>query len=175
MCLTGTLLCQCASGETIVNKSKSKGLDKMLHTLREKKGSDSFAGERTFVLERGVALYVPFATVCFVFALDDKRCTLDTGEPPKRRKKNDGITYAHHVWIPVMSELDAEKPDDQVAWAFSHLTVMQGVLRKSQIEATGWDVWMKALSEVAAKRAASKMVTDSKKVVESDSDDAGSE
>ena len=167
-------MCQCASGETIVNKCKSKGLDKMLHTLREKKGSDSFIGERTFVLERGMALYVPFATVCFVFALDDKRCTLDRGEAPKsRRKKNDGVTYSHHIWIPVMSFLDVEKPDAQVAWAFSQMTVQQGVLRKSQIEDTGFDVWMKALNEVVSKRVAS-VATGDKKEGESDSEDPSS-
>ena len=171
--MTSNLICQCLSGASIVTKGKSMGLEKILSSLREKKGDSSFVSERTFILERGVALYVPFATVCFVFALDDKRCTLETGEDmgaKKKRKKKDDVKYAHHIWIPVMSEFDAKQDCLQVAWTFSQLTVKQSALKKSWVESSGFERWMKMLHAVAEKQAATKDVVETTKVAASDTE-----
>ena len=140
----------------------SKSLDLVLGSLKEKKGPFSFEGETLYVAETGMAIWVPFGMVAFCFALPAARPSMKTpvdvnklakGHRPKRSKADD-MKYASHVWLPIMSELDAGRDGKMVSWAYSFLRSTQSCLSKKYMERSGHDKWMEALGKVATTMAA---------------------
>ena len=158
--LTGSILVATVSGETIVTKGQSKGIEKLLSRLCQKKGENSFVQERLYVCERGCAVFVPLGTVAFLFGLDDNRCSKQTpveASQKKKRRKASDVSCATSIWIPCMSMLDAQNVDPAVvSWSFSQLTISRVQLKPKYIEASGFNSWMETLGVVASSQAKEK-------------------
>ena len=143
-----------------MTKGQSKGIEKLLSRLCQKKGDNSFAQERLYVCERGCAVFVPLGTVAFLFGLDDNRCSKQTpveASQKKKRRKASDVSYATSIWIPCMSMLDAQNVDPAiVSWSFSQLTISRVQLKPKYIEASGFNCWMETLGVVASSQAKEK-------------------
>ena len=132
--LTATLVIAIVRGDTIVTEGTSKGLEKLLTQLCQKKGENFFDSESSYVVERGCGLFVPCGTVAFVFGLHEGRITKQTAVDvsfSKRRKKKPQLELASHVWVPRNSEKNATNTDAKViAWTFAQLTISKVQLIK---------------------------------------------
>ena len=152
----GTLMVAVLSSKHLAGRKRD--LDAILEELKEKKGPLSREKEHLFVAEEGVAIYVPFGFIAFAFALSEARPTLETaeqvlatknGKRKPRRKKDDDVKYAHHIWIPLMSSLDKDNDAKTVNWCYSYLMGTQRVLKSSYTDQTAHSAWMSQLAEKA--------------------------
>ena len=116
MALKGQLLV--GTLNTVGRLTSRRSLDEILASHADKKGQYSFEKQMCFILEPHSAVFVPFGTLAFCFALHGDRPSKKTAEKvatriKEKKKAETGLQYAHHVWVPCMGKSDC-KADGKV-------------------------------------------------------------